>query len=102
MFSLNPDYATGWVFNANKKTVLVPLLARSKITIQTQLEKFEYGGLLMSNKVGRTRVYEFNPRYPLLREFLQLLKRALEFLPAEEQQRLLVTRERPRRKGKPL
>lgn len=75
---------------------------RNLFGIQTQLEKFEYGGLLMSSKVGRTRVYEFNPRYPLLREFLQLLKRALEFLPTEEQQRLLVTRERPRRKGKPL
>ncbi len=75
---------------------------RNIFGIQTQLEKFESGGLLISSKVGRTRVYQFNPRYPLLKEFLQLLKKALQFLPLEERERLLVFRGRPRRKGKPL
>jgi predicted transcriptional regulator len=70
--------------------------------IQKQLEKFEEGGLLISGKVGRTRVYEFNPRYPLLNEFMLLLEKALRFLPAEEGERLLIFRRRPRRKGKPL
>jgi len=75
---------------------------RNLFGVQTQLEKFESGGLLISSKVGRTRVYEFNPRYPLLKEFLQLMKKALQFLPVEEQERLLVFRGRPRRKGNPL
>jgi hypothetical protein len=70
--------------------------------IQKQLEKFEEGGLLISSKVGRTRVYEFNPRYPLLNELMLLLEKALLFLPAEEGERLLIFRRRPRRKGKPL
>ncbi len=70
--------------------------------IQRQLEKFEAGGVLISSKVGRTRLYEFNPRYPLLGELRLLLEKAIQFLPDEEKQQLLVFRRRPRRKGKPL
>jgi hypothetical protein len=29
-----------------------------------QLDKLEVGGILASRKVGRTRLYVFNPRYP--------------------------------------
>ncbi len=70
--------------------------------IQKQLEKFENGGVFFSSKVGRTRLYEFNPRYPLMGELILLIKKAIQFLPEEEKQRLLVFRGRPRRKGKPL
>ena len=34
--------------------------------VQKQLEKLEKGGILVSRKVGRTRLYEYNPRYPFL------------------------------------
>ncbi|MBI2330848.1 MAG: hypothetical protein HYU84_01485 [Chloroflexi bacterium] len=54
-----------------------------------------------SQGVGRTRLYTFNPRYPFLRELLALLEKALAFYPREEQERLLMNRRRPRRKGKP-
>lgn len=70
--------------------------------IQKQLDKLESGGALASRLVGRTRVYVFNPRYPFLKELQALLSKALSFYPAEEQEKLLLNRRRPRRTGKPL
>ena len=69
--------------------------------IQKQLDKLEHGGVLYSRKIGRTRVYEFNPRYPFLKELQELLKKAIDFYPADLQERLWIRRERPRRRGKP-
>jgi hypothetical protein len=71
-------------------------------TVQNQLEKLELGGVLVSALKGRTRIYKFNPRYPLLKELRLLLDKALAFYPPAAQERLLMTRRRPRRKGKPL
>ncbi len=75
--------------------------ATSNRPIQLQLEKLEQGGILVSRMVGRTRVYEFNPRYPFLSELQALLGKVLSFYPEDEQARLLMNRRRPRRKGKP-
>ena len=71
-------------------------------TIQNQLDKFELGGILASTTKGRTRLYTFNPRYPFLKELKQLLNKALSFYSKEEQEKLLMERRRPRRRGKPL
>ena len=70
--------------------------------IQNQLERLESSDVLVSKKVGRTRVYEFNPRYPFLSELKSLLEKALSFYPEEIQERLLMNRRRPRKKDKPL
>ena len=70
--------------------------------IQKQLDKLELGGVLVSRTAGRTRLYEFNPRYPFLEEIRNLLQRALSFYSEEEREQLLMTRRRPRRRGKPL
>jgi len=70
--------------------------------IQKQLEKLEVGGVLVSRKVGRTRLYQFNPRYPFLEELRGLLEKALLFYTEEERDQLLMNRRRPRRRGKPL
>ena len=70
--------------------------------IQKQLDRLEAGGVLVSRKVGRTRVYTFNPRYPFLNELKALLTKALTFYPAEVRERLLYNHRRPRRRGKPL
>ena len=73
-----------------------------KITrVQNQLKKMEVGGVLVSRKVGRTRLFTFNPRYPFLKELQNLLEKALTFYPAEMQEKLLMNRRRPRRSGKP-
>ena len=68
--------------------------------IQKQLDKLELGGILVNSLKGRTRIYTFNLRYPFLKELKEILDKALTFYPEEEQERLLMNRRRPRRKGK--
>ncbi len=70
--------------------------------IQKQLDRLEIAGILVSKKVGRTRLFMFNPRYAFLEELKALLQKAFEFYPPEEIERLSMVRKRPRRKGKPL
>jgi len=71
-------------------------------SIQNQMDKLEADGVLVSREVGRTRPYEFNPRYPFLTELKALLERTLSFYPAKEQEELQMNRRRPRAKGKEL
>ncbi len=74
----------------------------SRITgIQRQLDLLEVGGVLVSSPVGRTHVYEWNPRWPARSELLALLQRVIAFLPDDLRARLLDNRRRPRRRGKP-
>ena len=70
--------------------------------VQKQLEKLEIGGVLVSRTAGRTRLYSFNPRYPFLKELRSLLEKALSFYPEKEREELVMSRRRPRRRGKPL
>ena len=100
----------------NSERVLIFILAReegyaSEIAaffdtdlygIQRQLDKLEAGGIMASRKVGRTRLYRFNPRCPFLGELKSLLSKSLSFCPPAEKERLTVFRTRPRRRGKPL
>ena len=71
-------------------------------SIQKQLDRLEAGGVLVSREVGRTRPYEFNPRYPFLKELKALLEKALSFYPQPEKEELVMNRRRPRGKGKTL
>lgn len=71
-------------------------------TVQNQLLRMERDGLLVSRKVGRTRVFEFNPRYVFKQEVEALLGKALTHLPPDIQAQLTLQRKRPRRTGKPL
>jgi hypothetical protein len=70
--------------------------------IQRQLERLENAEVLVSKKVGRTRVYQFNPRYPFLKELKILLSSVLSYYPDEIKQELIMNRRRPRKKDKPL
>ena len=70
--------------------------------IQQQLDKLERGGILVSRKIGKTRVYEYNPRYPFLPELTALLEKVFSFYPEETREKLEMNRRRPRKKGKPL
>ena len=70
--------------------------------IQNQLERLEGADVLVSKKVGRTRVYQFNPRYPFLAELRNLLTKVLSFYPEDIKESLLMNRRRPRKKDKPL
>lgn len=73
-------------------------------SFQRALEKLEKGGLLVSNKVGKTLIYQFNPRYPFLTELETFLQRAYSFLPQDIRKKYYepIVRKRPRLKGKPL
>ena len=70
-------------------------------SIQNQLERLETGGVIVSHPVGRTVLYQFNPRYALLEELEALLEKALQYYPQDIREELLMNRRRPRRRGKP-
>ena len=71
-------------------------------TVQNQLLNLERDGILYSKLKGNVRLFGLNPRYPFKKELCSLLKKALEFIPKEEKERLYIVRLRPRRTGKPL
>lgn len=72
--------------------------------IQKTLRKLEEGGLLASFLEGKTRVFQWNPRYPFLAEIQALAKKAYAFLPQDIQEDTYqsMKRKRPRKTGKPL
>jgi hypothetical protein len=71
-------------------------------SVQLQLENLEAGGVLVSQRVGKTLQYRFNPRYPFLTELNALLGKVIAFYPEDQRRGLLMNRRRPRRAGKPL
>ena len=77
------------------KTYAVPVSI-----VQDQLIKLELAGVLVSEKVGRTRVFEFNPRNPTSRRLREFLAAELRALPNEITREYFRDRKRPRRTGK--
>ena len=75
---------------------------RSLFSVQSQLKKLEQSGVLVSRSVGKTRLFTFNPRYPLKAELTALLRKNLEFVSSTEIQKNYRPRKRPRRAGKPM
>ena len=67
-----------------------------------QLLKFEREGVLASTMVGRTRVFEINPRYAFKAELGRLLEAGIEMTPDVQKKAWFAQRRRPRRAGKPL
>jgi len=88
--------------NEGYPTEIAKFFGADLYAIQKQLERLENSEVLVSRKIGRTRVYQFNPRYPFLKELKGLLERVLSFYPADIQENLLLNRRRPRKKDKPL
>jgi len=68
---------------------------------QQQLKRLEDAGIVVSRRIGRTRSYTVNPRYPFRGELLALLAKAFEFVPEKEKDAYYRRRTRPRRTGKP-
>lgn len=52
--------------------------------VQKALNRLEKGGLITSYYEGKTRLYQFNPGYPLLAELELLIKKAYTLLPADQ------------------
>lgn len=70
--------------------------------VQDQLRKLESAGVLVSRTVGRTRVFEFNPRDPTVRNLRQFLSEELRLIPESLVKKYFRERQRPRRSGKPI
>ena len=70
--------------------------------VQDQLRRLEDAGVLTSRTVGRTRVFEFNPRNPSAKRLRNYLSEELVALPKDIQKTYFRQRQRPRRTGKPL
>jgi hypothetical protein len=71
---------------------------------QQALLRLEKGGILASALVGKTRIFQFNPRYLFLEELRLFLQRSYETLPESIRKKYYEApiRKRPRRTGKPL
>lgn len=67
-----------------------------------QLNRLEDAGILVSRTVGRTRLYQFNPKSAFTNPIKKVIEVAYESIPLSERERIFHTRRRPRRKGKPV
>lgn len=75
----------GTQLHRSLRTPLTPL--------QKALNRLESGGLITSYYEGKTRLYQFNPAYPLLTEVEHLVKKAYTLLPAHEKKNYYVTKQ---------
>ncbi len=71
-------------------TQLHRLLKIALTPIQKALIRLEKGNLIISHYEGKTRLYQFNPAYPLLHELELLLKKTYTLLPACEKKEYYV------------
>lgn len=71
-------------------------------SVQRQLERLEAGGVLASRKVGKTRLFTFDPRYPFRDSVISLVSNVKKFYPKKLIETLDFNRRRPRRSGKPM
>lgn len=70
--------------------------------VQKQMDKFELAGVLVSKRLGTTRIYEFNPKLGVVKKLKDLIEAFYEAIPLEEREELFGERRRPRRRGKPV
>ncbi|MBT5856113.1 winged helix-turn-helix transcriptional regulator [bacterium] len=69
--------------------------------VQYTLEKLEKGGLLVSEKIGKTRVFTLNEEYPLHKELKTLARKAYDLMPESEKIKFENKLLKKRRKTKP-
>ncbi|MCB1071774.1 MAG: winged helix-turn-helix transcriptional regulator [Chlamydiia bacterium] len=71
---------------------------------QKALERLENAGVLISTLRGKTRLFEFNPRYFFLNELRILISKGYQQLPNKIKETYYERkiRKRPRKKGKQL
>lgn len=92
---------------ANEKgyaTELKEALGIPLYSVQIALARLEQGAIIVRQPLGKTQMYQFNPRYPFLDELKTFLKKAYDSLPEDLRKRFYESsvRKRPRRKGKIL
>jgi hypothetical protein len=82
-------------------SAMAPAFGSAITPIQRQLARLESGNVVASRLVGRTRVYQINPRYPFKKELEAFLTKAFKALPDAQTRNIYARRSRPRRPGKP-
>lgn len=81
----------GTQLHKSLKTALTP--------IQKALNRMEEAGVVTSFYEGKTRLYQFNPSYPLLGELEALLKKAYTLLPPQEKKSYCLIKQEFRKRG---
>lgn len=77
-------------------TQLQRILKAPLTPLQNGLMRLERGGIIMSYFEGKTKLYQFNPAYPMLPELESLLKKAFTLLaPHEKKQYYDLIRDNP-------
>ncbi|MBL6992258.1 MAG: winged helix-turn-helix transcriptional regulator [Bacteriovoracaceae bacterium] len=71
-------------------------------TVQKQLEKFEDSGVVVSKKIGNTKIFSFNQKSPLTKPLMELVGVVHSSMSLADKEILFKTRKRPRRAGKPV
>ena len=61
--------------------------------LQKAFSRLEKSGIISSYFEGKTKLYHFNPTYPLLEELEALLKKSFMLIPVQEQKRFYLTRD---------
>jgi hypothetical protein len=71
-------------------------------SVHKQLIRLEEDSVVVSRPIGRVREYQLNPRYPFSDPLRALLKSALLVYPDTLVRQLMMSRQRPRKSGKPV
>lgn len=68
--------------------------------VQKQLLTLEEAGILVSESIGRSRVFRLNPQYPMIEELKALIDGPLQVYPADIKGKLIIGRSKPHRTEK--
>lgn len=90
------NYGEGYINGIAKTFKIAPS------QVQKQLVRLEEGGILVSRKLGNSRMFSFNPRLAFKKELEALLERQLSLASKDDTQKFYRKRTRPRRTGKEL
>lgn len=71
-------------------------------SIQNALGRLERGNILVHQRIGKTLSYQFNPRYPFLKELTAFLEKSYSSLPLKIREKYYEPsiRKRPRKNGR--
>lgn len=68
--------------------------------VLNQLNKMEEAGIFVSREMGRTRLYQFNPKSPFIKPLREIIKITYSNLSIKMKEKMFQERIRPRAKGK--
>ena len=68
--------------------------------VLNQLNKMEEAGVLVSRSVGRTRLYQFNPKSPFVKPIKDIIEITYSNMNIKMKEKMFKERMRPRAKGK--